>query len=200
MVTQVAKTKKEAYEDARLAKAIASVEVIEEWHTCKVASTSNPDAFYFVDYDKHFYAVSCECEAAQHNMDCVHRLAVDRYFDDVRPSFHEMAGTASMVRGLAWFRQQCQVAEEASVESVAQEREVVSPAIVTVGEVMTAASEAIVEHIESVAVEGDVSYVQAIEKSLDATYAELAAVKAANKEREERETAKAWREYHDMPY
>lgn len=84
-------------------------------------------------------------------------------------------------------------------EEQAKQEEVNPPAL-TVGEAITSAVEAVESVIEEAAVSGDVSYVQAIEKSLDSAYAELAEVKRANLAREARETARAWREYHEMPY
>ena len=50
-----------------------------------VPSTSAQATYYIVDINPEtLYSEKCECEAGSHDMDCVHRLAVDRYLDAER--------------------------------------------------------------------------------------------------------------------
>jgi hypothetical protein len=191
------KQSKEEREEARLAKAIASVKLFEEFGFATVASTSSEGDIYFVDFKKNYYATACSCKGnAEYGYDCIHMLAFDRACDAIRPSFHEMYGIpklpqSEMQAGMAYFAEQCKIAEaleaEAQARDAEQEREV-TPAL-TIGAAMTWANEQI---------QADV---RRENEAWEAQYAsDPREVVVVDAEREARETAKAWREYHDMPY
>jgi hypothetical protein len=77
----------------RLAQAITSVKIYEEFGFATVASTSEPNKLYFVDFNKNFYATACSCIGnADHGYDCIHALAFDRAADSIRPDFYTMHG------------------------------------------------------------------------------------------------------------
>ena len=58
--------------------------IIEHRGYCEVPSASDANTAYRVYVNSRLYSVSCNCKAGQHNQDCGHRVAVDRYFDDRR--------------------------------------------------------------------------------------------------------------------
>lgn len=80
-MTQTATNRKN---EERLERAIASVKIDTDFNFATVASTSSTDT-YFVDFNADtLYAESCTCKAGQYGRDCLHALAVDRFFDDER--------------------------------------------------------------------------------------------------------------------
>ena len=75
--------------DPRIERAMASIRERDGY--CVVASESETLP-HIVQVDEHMYSTECTCKAGHDGLDCYHRIAVDRYYDDRRPSFYERHG------------------------------------------------------------------------------------------------------------
>jgi hypothetical protein len=77
-------TQQEAYQ-AKIERAMASI--VERDGYCLVASESE-QAAHIVTLTPDLHSQACTCKAAKSDLDCYHRIAVDRFYDDRRPAFH----------------------------------------------------------------------------------------------------------------
>ncbi len=77
-------TKQEQAYQAKIEKAMTTIRERDGY--CTVASASEPTV-HIVFVNEHLYSTE-----SKQGLDCYHRIAVDRYYDDRRPSFHQRHG------------------------------------------------------------------------------------------------------------
>lgn len=78
-------TKQEQVYQDKIAWAMATIEERDGY--CLVGSQSEPTK-HVVMINEQLYSELCTCKAGKSELDCYHKIAVDRYYDDRRPGFH----------------------------------------------------------------------------------------------------------------
>ena len=74
----------QVYQD-KIAWAMGTIEERDGY--CLVGSQSEPTK-HVVTVNEQLYSELCTCKAGKSELDCYHKIAVDRYYDDRRPGFH----------------------------------------------------------------------------------------------------------------